>query len=54
MDPDAAAALVDTAVERALCRLRSDPIDVCVARRYEKFRRMGRLGQAFVDESAGG
>ena len=54
LDAKAAAALVDSSLERALRELQEIPTDVCVERRYEKFRRMGRLGQAFVDESAGG
>ncbi len=52
MDAAAAAALLDSSLERTLRELRADPIEVCVERRYQKFRRMGRLGQAFVDESA--
>jgi acetyl-CoA carboxylase carboxyl transferase subunit alpha len=49
-DYDRAAALVDEAVERHLVGLEQlDPAERLNAR-YEKFRAMGRLGQAFVDE----
>jgi acetyl-CoA carboxylase carboxyl transferase subunit alpha len=54
MDAAAAAALVDSALARTLHELRGQDPDRRVERRYEKFRHMGRLGQAFADESAGG
>ncbi|MBI2223134.1 MAG: acetyl-CoA carboxylase carboxyltransferase subunit alpha [Acidobacteria bacterium] len=53
LDAGAAAALLDSSLERTLRELRETPVEVCVEQRYQKFRRMGRLGQAFADESAG-
>lgn len=50
MDMPAAAKLVDASLERALAGLRAIPTDALVRQRYEKFRNMGALGQAFVDE----
>jgi acetyl-CoA carboxylase carboxyl transferase subunit alpha len=50
MDAEAAARLLDAAIERALGEVQALPIETCVQRRYEKFRNMGALGQAFVDE----
>jgi acetyl-CoA carboxylase carboxyl transferase subunit alpha len=50
MDAEAAARLLDAAIERALREVQALPIETCVQRRYEKFRNMGALGQAFVDE----
>jgi acetyl-CoA carboxylase carboxyl transferase subunit alpha len=51
-DYDRAAALVDQALSAALAELLTMPGDVRLAARYEKFRRMGQEGQAFVDASA--
>jgi acetyl-CoA carboxylase carboxyl transferase subunit alpha len=51
LDPKAAAALVDVALARALAELQALPPDACIQRRYEKFRQMGSLGQAFLDEA---
>jgi acetyl-CoA carboxylase carboxyl transferase subunit alpha len=48
-DLDAATALVDTALTRALDDIRPLSPAERLAARYEKFRRMGREGQAFVD-----
>jgi acetyl-CoA carboxylase carboxyl transferase subunit alpha len=48
-DHAAAAALVDGALERALAAVVADPPDVRLARRYQKFRQMGREGHAFLD-----
>jgi acetyl-CoA carboxylase carboxyl transferase subunit alpha len=53
MDAGEAAALLDSSLERALKDLRDRPADALIERRYDKFRRMGSLGQAFVQESAG-
>jgi acetyl-CoA carboxylase carboxyl transferase subunit alpha len=50
MDARRAAELIDSSLERALRELRTVPIDTCVQLRYEKFRRMGSLGQAFVED----
>jgi len=44
-----AGALVDDALERALATLSVLPTEALLAARYDKFRRMGREGQAFVD-----
>jgi len=48
-DPQRAAALVDHALEHALGMLSSVPTADRLSARYEKFRRMGREDQAFVD-----
>jgi acetyl-CoA carboxylase carboxyl transferase subunit alpha len=50
-DPDRASALVDQALEQALSSLMALPGEERLGARYEKFRRMGREGQAFVDAS---
>jgi acetyl-CoA carboxylase carboxyl transferase subunit alpha len=50
VDPSGAASLLDGSLERALAELRGEPIERCVERRYEKFRQMGRLGQAFLED----
>jgi acetyl-CoA carboxylase carboxyl transferase subunit alpha len=51
-DHDRASALVDQALTTALAELA--PLDAAelLAQRYDKFRRMGRLEQAFVDAAA--
>ena len=49
-DPDAAARAVDTALERALKSVGSLDEETRLARRYDKFRAMGKLGADFVDE----
>jgi len=41
--------LVDQALERTLVALAGVPAEARLPERYEKFRRMGREGQAFVD-----
>jgi acetyl-CoA carboxylase carboxyl transferase subunit alpha len=46
-----AGALVDDALERALTTLLLLPTEALLAERYDKFRRMGREGQAFVEIS---
>jgi acetyl-CoA carboxylase carboxyl transferase subunit alpha len=51
-DPARAAAMVDAALERALAALVSVPVDDRLAARYDKFRRMGREDQAFIDTAA--
>jgi acetyl-CoA carboxylase carboxyl transferase subunit alpha len=48
-DHDAAGALVDRALSHALGTLSTISVEERVAARYEKFRRMGREGQAFLD-----
>lgn len=48
-DLDAATALVDTALARALEEIRHLSPAARLDARYQKFRRMGREGQAFVD-----
>ena len=48
-DHDKAGALVDQALSHALTTLVSISVEERVAARYEKFRRMGREGQAFID-----
>jgi len=49
-DPAAAAALVDAVLRRTLAEVSALPSEVRLARRYAKFRDMGRLGVDFVDE----
>lgn len=48
-DYDRASALVDQALSDGLSALASLPAETRLAARYEKFRRMGQEGQAFVD-----
>ncbi|MPY89780.1 MAG: acetyl-CoA carboxylase carboxyltransferase subunit alpha [Luteitalea sp.] len=48
-DPDAATRAVDAALSDALTRLRAEPAETLVNRRYEKYRRIGRLGAGIVD-----
>ena len=52
LDYDRAAALVDDAVTRHLDVLRALTSEARLDARYGKFRAMGALGQAFVDEGA--
>lgn len=49
-DPEAAAREVDEALQRVLAEVSTLESEVRLARRYEKFRNMGRLGVDFVDE----
>jgi acetyl-CoA carboxylase carboxyl transferase subunit alpha len=49
-DPDAAARAVDIALEGALAEVNALDGETRLARRYEKFRTMGRIGADFVDE----
>jgi acetyl-CoA carboxylase carboxyl transferase subunit alpha len=51
-DYDRASALVDQALSEALSALAPMSVDSRLAARYEKFRRMGQEGQAFVDGDA--
>jgi acetyl-CoA carboxylase carboxyl transferase subunit alpha len=51
-DPAGAAALVDGVLTRVLGELAGTPPETRLARRYEKFRNMGRLGVDFVDEGS--
>jgi len=48
-DPERASALVDQSLDRALVSLMPVPVEARLAARYEKFRRMGREDQAFID-----
>jgi len=48
-DPAAASALVDQSLERTLALLMPVRVNDRLAARYEKFRRMGREDQAFID-----
>ena len=50
MNPRAAADLLDPVLARALADVQAVPIDLCLEQRYDKFRSMGSVGQAFVDE----
>jgi acetyl-CoA carboxylase carboxyl transferase subunit alpha len=50
-DYDAATALVDQALTQALAELTPLPPATLLERRYDKFRRMGAEGQAFIDEA---
>ncbi|HEY3381386.1 MAG TPA: acetyl-CoA carboxylase carboxyltransferase subunit alpha [Vicinamibacterales bacterium] len=49
-DPDAAASRLDEAIRRSLGEVSRLSADDRVARRYEKFRNMGRLGVDFVEK----
>jgi len=49
-DPDAAAALVDEALARALADVSALDSQTRLDKRYDKFRNMGRLGTDFVDD----
>jgi len=49
-DPTAAARLLDEAIAQALREIAALDSGTRLARRYEKFRNMGRLGIEFVDE----
>lgn len=51
-DYDAASALVDQALAQALAELSPLGVEDLLAARYDKFRRMGQEGQAFVDAGA--
>ena len=51
-DYDAATALVDQALAQSLGELAPLSVPELLAGRYDKFRRMGREGQAFVDTAA--
>ena len=49
-DPNAAAELVITALDKVLAEVSALDSETRLARRYDKFRNMGRLGIDFVDE----
>jgi acetyl-CoA carboxylase carboxyl transferase subunit alpha len=51
-DPAAAARFLDAALSRVLGEVRMLDSETRLARRYEKFRNMGRLGVDFVDEGS--
>ena len=48
-DPDATIALVDGALDSVLGEVSALPSEIRLARRYDKFRSMGRMGIDFVD-----
>ncbi len=48
-DYDRATAIVDQALDQSLQELSGIPIDALLTARYEKFRRMGEEGTAFID-----
>jgi acetyl-CoA carboxylase carboxyl transferase subunit alpha len=48
-----AAALVDEAIGRHLAELQAMTSEARLDARYQKFREMGRLGQAYIDEGPG-
>src|SRR5688572_23624482 len=51
-DPDRAAALVDQALQEALAHSVAQSVPDRLERRYQKFRKMGEEGTAFVDKSS--
>ena len=51
-DYDAATALVDQALSNALAEVQALSVAERLDRRYDKFRRMGSEGTAFVDTAA--
>src|SRR5438128_6936308 len=51
-DPAAAARLIDHVLERVLAEVSALARETRLARRYDKFRNMGRLGIDFVDEGS--
>jgi acetyl-CoA carboxylase carboxyl transferase subunit alpha len=51
-DPAAAARFLDAALSRVLGEVRMLDSETRLARRYEKFRNMGRLGVDFVDDGS--
>jgi acetyl-CoA carboxylase carboxyl transferase subunit alpha len=53
-DYERAAELVDEAITRHLRELDAMSAEERLDTRYEKFRRMGRLGQAFIEDSSSG
>lgn len=53
-NPAAAATLLDAALDRALAEVSALDAATRLEQRYQKFRQMGRLGDAFVDRSAAG
>lgn len=50
-DPEAAAKALDVVLSRALAEVTAIPPSERLDRRYQKFRRMGRLGAEFVEET---
>jgi acetyl-CoA carboxylase carboxyl transferase subunit alpha len=48
-DDDRATALVDQALSQALTELANVPVEDLLNARYDKFRRMGEEGTAFID-----
>jgi acetyl-CoA carboxylase carboxyl transferase subunit alpha len=54
LDYERSAAMVEEAIARHLDELRGVPVPERLEARYQKFRNMGRLGIASVDEAVGG
>src|SRR5260221_2918079 len=50
-DPAAAAAIVDRVLSRVLADVRAMSNETRLAKRYDKFRHMGRAGVDFIDET---
>jgi acetyl-CoA carboxylase carboxyl transferase subunit alpha len=50
-DYDRATALVDQALSQALAAIAPMSVDARLTTRYDKFRRMGAEGMAFVDDA---
>jgi acetyl-CoA carboxylase carboxyl transferase subunit alpha len=48
-DPESTIATVGAVLERQLAELKSLSVDALLEARYQKFRRMGRLGKEFVE-----
>jgi acetyl-CoA carboxylase carboxyl transferase subunit alpha len=51
-DPEAAATLLDGPLALALAAVDTPDTQALLARRYDKFRQMGRLGADFIDAEA--
>jgi acetyl-CoA carboxylase carboxyl transferase subunit alpha len=49
-NPSAAATLLDAPLARALASVKADSVEERLARRYDKFRQMGRAGSAFSED----
>jgi acetyl-CoA carboxylase carboxyl transferase subunit alpha len=49
LDPEALFRRVDAVLEAQLRELSAQPVDALVEARYEKFRRMGRVGREFLE-----
>ena len=51
-NPDAATALVDQALSASLAEVSAFSVEARLNARYDKFRKMGEAGSAFVDTQA--